>query len=726
MSSGSNQLYKHELVAAVTAIVDSEMAPLTKWTRIVAELKVANIVYTMDDVSPKLMLVHPDNRSKLGVNAFNAHRTGAHIHKVGADVEQLKKATCFEMCPTEPLRSVQVDFNDRLVRLSDGMLAPVNGSERFLSVSCGHTASFCKAALASCKTPQKTVADSAGRLNSQTLSQNDPAMKAMLEKGWSWTVVPWQCEATWPTLPDIAQRALNASNNAASQASELEVAASIAEFAAVHQQMHGQVDWGKCAAEATSGLPPCIDYVSTIVIYVRLYAGGDGAPMVKYLDDFAKKYSGYKRLGEEFMKAVAETSFGPSRLMPHLRTAFIATNLISPKVVDGVAKLLVKSDVERLKAKDKTDIVNSVESDFAAAWAIAEGLWNSDGATRDRLYPVIGRFHCRAVLLLTGKGKLGFESKEYKSMAEVRDLFIGEVTQAVPNVDIDHEWFKKQARDIAKSSVAPAAPASSRLTTIQDLQDAEWQAREAGVVVGRMYFEKGVGPSSGIYKLVSITAEGCTLEEYTVTKTSTITARVAMDQFLKKWGEYKGQVQVRLTGYEQHLVSTSSSISLHRNKASTFDGLFESFTAHDVSDSLFFCIFPTEVRTREKVTKGELTLVPLTSYDKITVLRGPVEVKIGTDTLHLTEPVKPRTSQPADWRHEVVIVPYWWVGLTTNKDEANMVEKVIKDKGRRLSFPVLVNSKALPAAERLLMYKPKQASVPLESAENVSKKKRIG
>ncbi len=91
-------------------------------------------------------------------------------------------------------------------------------------------------------------------------------------------------------------------------------------------------------------------------------------------------------------------------------------------------------------------------------------------------------------------------------MAEVRDLFIGEVTQAVPNLDIDHEWFKKQARDLAKSSVAPASPASSRLTTIQDLQDAEWQAREAGVVVGRMYFEKGVGPSSGIYKLVSITA----------------------------------------------------------------------------------------------------------------------------------------------------------------------------------------------------------------------------
>ena len=84
MSSGSNQLYKHELVAAVTAILDSEMGPLTKWTRIVAELKVGSIVYTMDDVSPKLMLVHPDNRSKLGVNAFNAHHTSTRSERTSS------------------------------------------------------------------------------------------------------------------------------------------------------------------------------------------------------------------------------------------------------------------------------------------------------------------------------------------------------------------------------------------------------------------------------------------------------------------------------------------------------------------------------------------------------------------------------------------------------------------------------------------------------------------
>jgi len=142
---------------------------------------------------------------------------------------------------------------------------------------------------------------------------------------------------------------------------------------------------------------------------------------------------------------------------------------------------------------------------------------------------------------------------------------------------------------------------------------------------------------------------------------------------------------------------------------------------------LFFCVFPTEVRTKDKVNKGGLTLVPLTAYDKITVVKGPISVTIGTDTLYLSEPAKPRTSQPADWRNDVVIVPYWWVGGTTNKDEANTVEKIVKDKGRRLSFPTLVNNKALTPTERLLVYKPKQAAVRLEAAEIVthSKKPRI-
>ena len=83
--------------------------------------------------------------------------------------------------------------------------------------------------------------------------------------------------------------------------------------------------------------------------------------MIKYLDKFAKRYGENKRLGEDFIKGVTETVFSASRRCPHLRTAFLAANLVSPKVVDGVAKLLAKSDIEKLRSKEHASQVDAVE-----------------------------------------------------------------------------------------------------------------------------------------------------------------------------------------------------------------------------------------------------------------------------------------------------------------------------------------------------------------------------
>eukprot|EP00959_Pyramimonas_sp_CCMP1952_P394416 8264446-Pyramimonas_sp.AAC.1 len=69
-----------------------------------------------------------------------------------------------------------------------------------------------------------------GKMNAETLDQ-DPRFHNALAKGWRWTVLPRQAEATRPRLPDSAQRALTASNNVASLMPELEVCASIADFA---------------------------------------------------------------------------------------------------------------------------------------------------------------------------------------------------------------------------------------------------------------------------------------------------------------------------------------------------------------------------------------------------------------------------------------------------------------------------------------------------------------
>ena len=142
------QYYDPELAQKVKAILDQDsksVGPITQWGLALEALREARIAYEVDEVNPSLLMVHPDNRSKLGVNAFNAHRVGAYIKRVGADMQELKKATAFELCALEPKRSEQIEFNRALVERSSGMLAPLNGGERYLSVGCGHTGQFAKA-----------------------------------------------------------------------------------------------------------------------------------------------------------------------------------------------------------------------------------------------------------------------------------------------------------------------------------------------------------------------------------------------------------------------------------------------------------------------------------------------------------------------------------------------------------------------------------------------------
>ena len=50
----------------------------------------------------------------------------------------------FEMSIDEDARKKQVVFNQRMVEQSNGLLAPINSQERYLSVSSGHVSQFVK------------------------------------------------------------------------------------------------------------------------------------------------------------------------------------------------------------------------------------------------------------------------------------------------------------------------------------------------------------------------------------------------------------------------------------------------------------------------------------------------------------------------------------------------------------------------------------------------------
>ena len=169
----------------------------------------------------------------------------------------------------------------------------------------------------------------------------------MLEEGWEFLVLPWQVEATWPTLPDFGQRALNAANSVATESTEWEVAITMYE---THHGMD-EPDWTLAQQAALSGNPSCTAYGDAIQVIVEKFSGGAGAPLIHEQDELAKTMGDNRRLGETCSKAIAYTELGKYNSLVHVRHALVTTNLTSPKVEDHIAKLLTKSDVASLSRK---------------------------------------------------------------------------------------------------------------------------------------------------------------------------------------------------------------------------------------------------------------------------------------------------------------------------------------------------------------------------------------
>ena len=77
----------------------------------------------------------------------NVPNNGAEIKAAGADLELLSNAYCFELPRNGPRREALIEKNVAFVDRSEGLVAEIHGSERFIRyIGCGHTSQFCKVA----------------------------------------------------------------------------------------------------------------------------------------------------------------------------------------------------------------------------------------------------------------------------------------------------------------------------------------------------------------------------------------------------------------------------------------------------------------------------------------------------------------------------------------------------------------------------------------------------
>lgn len=133
----------------------------------------------------------------------------------------------------------------------------------------------------------------------------------------------------------------------------------------------------------------------------------------------------------------------------------IACNLSSPKIVDGVAKLLVKADMDKLKAPKLKDAVDVAENLLRVSFEEAEA--NQASLAPKLKWMVCARMFIRTALWLCNKEDKGRESKRFGSMQAIHEAFQKEIkgnTMADPMASSDSKGESLKVMTLAESNNA--------------------------------------------------------------------------------------------------------------------------------------------------------------------------------------------------------------------------------------------------------------------------------
>ena len=608
---------------------------LSRWEKGVEFLS-SNKLVTKLLLSPSLILCHPNNRSKLGLNAFEVHRVGQKVVVIGFSREELRGAVCIEMMPDSEKNMAQLKFNEELVSKSDEMLAPIGGGEKYLSLGGGHMCAFIRAVMAGCKTSEPTLADpsdpTSTRLHTTKLCK-DHVLNEISTAGYEWLVVSWKVETCCPEFYDFAQRALNSCNSIASECSELEVMASISEFAALQARSGVDVDWEQCISAACSGSPRSAPYAATLAAFVRNFGGGPSAPVVHDLDAFAKQHAQNLILGAEFLEAVVAMKMPDVSPCPRFRSACLATNLTSNKSSDGVSKLLVKADIGKFQTKETMKKVLALETQFESSEKLIKDLVDGGHLPLNTGRDVMFLFMIRSVAHLANKGLLTYMRKAYDLQEEILDIFYEEVNKNIP---ADRKVKgSTESKPTSSDSAAKKANDIAHVATpsFDDLKDPTIIAKSHGFEVGKFVFEKKMGPKS-LYEVIEL-GEDVSMRLHNLIPVEKVqTGKVKLQAFLKEWALFKGDVPTLVSqGHvSKHQLCAQSSLVLYDAARS---GLFDALMSYSQKgsdktlDMIYFSTFPTAVFAKERIASEKLEIVPLVPMSQIVVA---VNSAMGIDT----------------------------------------------------------------------------------------------
>mgnify|MGYP000579942099 CR=1 FL=1 len=297
-----------------------------------------------------------------------------------------------------------------------------------------------------------------------------------------------------PGFEDFAQSALNAPNSVQSECSELEIMSSISEFAQGQLKMSDgkEFDWDAAVIAACSGSPRCAGYAKVFAVFIRLYGGGPGAPVVHDLNAFFTKYTCTLILGEELMSSLVDMEVSDVNPCPRIRSSIVAANLVSTKSKDGVSSLITKADVSKLSTKAMLPLVFGLEQDFETTENLCRTLVQAKSTTLEQARDCSMLFRIRSLTHLLGKSKNTILNAEYTDQKAILALFhkdLGTIGGAKP--------------DSAPYGEMPARDAKPMIQ-LAEVSDPAYIAFQKGfTAIAQLVFERSMGRGQ-LYKITAI------------------------------------------------------------------------------------------------------------------------------------------------------------------------------------------------------------------------------
>ena len=376
--------------------------------------------------------------------------------------------------------------------------------------------------------------------------------------------------------------------------------------------------------------------------------------------------------------------------------------------MEGVARLVTKSDIVFLAKKDKTAQLAAAEKMLSEAWVVLESAIDNGHCGTSGAAATFGRLCSRIVLLLLKKEKEGHETHQFQTLAKIKQAFTTESINLLKGVEMI------AGPDDVEFVEAIDGPVHDGISSHDDVSNPQWIARQAGFKVHSLYTQKA---TSILFKLDELSDEHALFTEVTVAPRAKELLSIKYEHLkFKDFSEYKGAVQERMdcASLTHSMAKAHAGLKIDESRVKVFSALLTLARKHGSKEAKLtaYYLSPNELRAASDFAKEELVLVPVTDLSKLALKSkaNAFSVKAGDYTFFLDAPTKIKSNDPAQHSKNAIHAAFWWVHTTEAASEANLVLEQKEQDG--FSFPIFTNTKAVKKFAKLCMCDKVEAPAP--------------